>query len=452
VLAGAFDSIYGIGAATPVRRRNQMTRRDLLLAVADLQRSAQADARAASRARGLRRSSLPAVTEATGPLTAAADPGGPARSDPRGGAPTRDRSRRFGDRREIPGRDVVRAEIPGVASPAPPGRGDPRDLARAQSAATEPVRPQEIQLAFDFESDGGDELVPSGLPEMSDAERVRAELSILGLDASRHMVDFYLPLMKELGVVFSADLLSARSRSELLIGGVKVATQTPPIRSGRRVVFLTLDDTTGLADATFFEDAQGPYAATLFSSWTLLVRGELRRTGPRGVSVRATGCWDLNALFSCWRTTLDQTGDPVRSLDAVHDLMAQVPVGFGERAIGLSSESERTGSGAGQSAAGQADPTGQPPPHESDGDAQQHTRGGGMGRRRVLVHPSGFRQSPYADIAPSGIPVTSTRTADALPASMSGVAPPPGPADLSDGGAADAPRKLWHSSQGSSGR
>ncbi|MET0694838.1 MAG: DNA polymerase III subunit alpha, partial [Propionibacteriaceae bacterium] len=30
VLAGAFDSIYGIGVATPVRRRNQMTRRDLL--------------------------------------------------------------------------------------------------------------------------------------------------------------------------------------------------------------------------------------------------------------------------------------------------------------------------------------------------------------------------------------------------------------------------------------
>ena len=45
---------------------------------------------------------------------------------------------------------------------------------------------------------------------------------------------------------------------------MKVATQTPPIRSGRRVVFLTLDDATGPADATFFEDAQGPYAATVF--------------------------------------------------------------------------------------------------------------------------------------------------------------------------------------------
>ena len=70
---------------------------------------------------------------------------------------------------------------------------------------------------------------------------------------------------------------------------MKVATQTPPIRSGRRVVFLTLDDATGPVDATFFEDAQGPYAATVFHSWLLVVRGMLRRTGPRGVSLRATG-------------------------------------------------------------------------------------------------------------------------------------------------------------------
>jgi error-prone DNA polymerase len=295
---------------------------------------------------------------------------------------------------------------------------------------------------------------------MTDAERVRAELSILGLDASRHMVDFYLPLMKELGVVFSADILSARSRSELLIGGVKVATQTPPIRSGRRVVFLTLDDSTGPVDATFFEDVQGPYAATLFASWVLLVRGELRRTGPRGVSVRATGCWDLNALFTCWRTTMDQTGDPERALEAVRDVMAQVPAGYGvgEFLSTGSGQAPSTGSGQGSGAGGSGradvEQTGRgSQPQQTSGDAQEHTRAGGMGRRRVLVHPSGFRQSPYADIKPAGIPVTSTRTADALPATMADGSPPvQAPPLLSDGGGSDAPRKLWHSSQGSSGR
>ena len=138
-----------------------------------------------------------------------------------------------------------------------------------------------VQLALDLGDAPVDGEV-SGLPEMNDSERVRAELEILGLDASRHVVDFYDPFLDALGVTRSADLLDQRSRSELLVAGVKVATQTPPIRSGRRVVFLTLDDATGPVDATFFEDVQGPYAATVFHSWLLVVRGVLRRTGRRG--------------------------------------------------------------------------------------------------------------------------------------------------------------------------
>ena len=120
------------------------------------------------------------------------------------------------------------------------------------------------------------------------------------------------------------------------------------------------------------------------------------------------------------------------------------------------------GSGAGGSGRADVEQTGRgSQPQQTSGDAQEHTRAGGMGRRRVLVHPSGFRQSPYADIRPAGIPVTSTRTADALPASMADGTPsaqppqapqPQSPPLLADGGGSDAPRKLWHSSQGSSGR
>ena len=108
---------------------------------------------------------------------------------------------------------------------------------------------------------------------------------------ARIAADSYDEFLDELGVTRSRDLLTRRSKAELLVAGVKVATQTPPIRSGRRVIFLTLDDATGPVDATFFEDAQGPYAATVFHSWLLVVRGELRRTGYKGVSLRATGCW-----------------------------------------------------------------------------------------------------------------------------------------------------------------
>ena len=205
VQAGAFDSVYGIGASNGTGRRHRVTRRDLLLEIGDLDRLQRASTRASKgRARGLAR--------------------------------------------------------------ARPGSAQSGDAS--------------VQLALDLGA--ADVQQVSGLPEMTDSDRVRAELDILGLDASRHVVDFHKPFLDRLGITRSADLLSTRSRSELLVAGVKVATQTPPIRSGRRVIFLTLDDTTGPVDATFFEDVQGPYAATVFGSWLLVVRGELRRTGRRG--------------------------------------------------------------------------------------------------------------------------------------------------------------------------
>jgi error-prone DNA polymerase len=227
---------------------------------------------------------------------------------------------------------------------------------------------------------------------------MKAELEILGLDASRHVVDSYAEFLDALGITRSKDLLTKRSKSELLVAGVKVATQTPPVRSGRRVIFLTLDDATGPVDATFFEDAQGPYAATVFHSWLLVVRGELRRTGRRGVSLRATGCWELPELHALWQA---------EGMAAVHELMAAVPEGFG--AAGATSE---------EAIAGAADSRSTRPvmaPTEGIGAA------GGMGRRRVLVHSSGFKMSPYSDIKPAG---EETR---------------------------EVARKLWHRSQGSAG-
>ena len=65
------------------------------------------------------------------------------------------------------------------------------------------------------------------------------------------------------------------------------------------------------------------------------------------------------------------------------------------------------------------------------------------GGRRVLVHASGFRQSPYADTRPPGEDV---RGSHRLGQAVSGGVPDPGGADQ-----LSPPRKLWHSSPGSCG-
>ena len=369
VVAGAFDSIYGLGSTVPVRRRGQVTRRDLLLQVAELDRWSRSTAAAARKAGPRRRSAGTGRGRATTPLpTSLTDP---ATSD-RGAAAS-----------PIVVLDDVRA----------------RQARQSQAPAT--PEPVDVQLALDL-GDAPEQTLSSGLPEMSRAERVRAELDVLGLDVSSHVMDAYAPFLDELGTTRAQDLLGCRSRQEVLVAGVKVATQTPPIRSGRRVIFVTLDDATGPLDATFFEDAQVGYATTVFHSWLLVVQGLVRRTGPRGVSMQAVGCWELPALHSAWLEG---------GLEAVWALMA-TPALVTDAAV------------QGAAASRSSRPVMTSPPLVGGGAG--HSGVGGA----VHVYATGFRASPYADIKPAG-DGTGTSRGRATPA---------------------APRKLWHASPGSSGQ
>src|SRR3984885_6119695 len=141
--------------------------------------------------------------------------------------------------------------------------------------------------------DGFAELVPAGeLRELTPAERIETELEILGIDLSQHVVSFYEDLLAQQGVVRSAGLHRCQAGSRILVAGVKIATQTPAIRSGMRIIFATLDDATGPVDLAFFESVQPRCAARVFGSWLLVARGRVRRTGRSG-SINGEEGWGL---------------------------------------------------------------------------------------------------------------------------------------------------------------
>jgi error-prone DNA polymerase len=147
---------------------------------------------------------------------------------------------------------------------------------------------------------------------------VAAELEILGFDVSQHVLEFYADLLAELNVVRSAELDGCGNGETVLVAGAKVATQTPAVRSGQRIIFASLDDAVGLVDLAFFESVQDRCASRLFGSWLLLVRGRVRRAGagPMAVTVNATDCWDIPTLEE-----IRVTGgmDAVRAAMAVGD-------------------------------------------------------------------------------------------------------------------------------------
>ncbi len=152
--------------------------------------------------------------------------------------------------------------------------------------------------------------------DYSDAEVVRAELEVLGVDASRHIVSFFEPLLADLGVTRTRELSAMRGGTKVMVAGVKVSSQTPAIRSGQRIIFLTLDDATGPVEVTVFESVQPKVAKTVFHAYAMAVWGELRRTGVKGISIIAEEVWDLTALHRArargeLRATMSAPTDPV---------------------------------------------------------------------------------------------------------------------------------------------
>ncbi|MEI7031407.1 DNA polymerase III subunit alpha [Streptomyces pratensis] len=196
-----------------------------------------------------------------------------------------------------------------------------------------------------------------GLPDLNEAERLSAELGVLSMDVSRHLMDDHHAFLHELGALSAKRLREARHGETVLVAGAKAATQTPPIRSGRRVVFTTLDDGTGLVDLAFFDDSHAACAHTVFHSWLLLVRGVVQRRGPRSLSVVGEAAWNLADLAELRRTG---------GLDAVAARLAE------GAAKGQEEPEERT--------------EGEPDP--------------GPGRR--IRMETGYEMNPWADLRPPG--------------------------------------------------
>lgn len=158
------------------------------------------------------------------------------------------------------------------------------------------VDPNQPMLDFDII-----ERIPTGHAQLSADERVAHELAILKMDVTEHVLDKYREMLDEMGVVRSDELVSMRSKTEVLVAGVRVATQTPPMRSGKRVVFITLDDGSGCSDSTFFDDAQQRCSHVLFNTRLMIIAGKTRRTGVRGVSLMAENAWDIKELWNTWQ-------------------------------------------------------------------------------------------------------------------------------------------------------
>ncbi|MCX6001605.1 MAG: OB-fold nucleic acid binding domain-containing protein, partial [Chloroflexi bacterium] len=125
---------------------------------------------------------------------------------------------------------------------------------------------------------------PSPHTDPGSKERLLAERELLSLDLSAHPLDF---CNLEDGFTRIKDLPALPTGQIVKIAGSVIRYQTPPTRTGKRVVYIIMEDGSGVADVTVFSDVQEKCGRVLFRTGWLEVRGKIQRRGPKSLSIIA---------------------------------------------------------------------------------------------------------------------------------------------------------------------
>ena len=114
--------------------------------------------------------------------------------------------------------------------------------------------------------------------------RMLIERELLSLNLSAHPLDF---LPSDNGFSRMKDLPSVATGRTVRITGSVIRYQTLPTRNGNRVVYIIMEDGTGLADVTVFNNVQEKCGHVLFREGWLVVTGKVQRRGPESLSIIA---------------------------------------------------------------------------------------------------------------------------------------------------------------------
>jgi error-prone DNA polymerase len=116
---------------------------------------------------------------------------------------------------------------------------------------------------------------PAQLPFMALGAHVAEDYRTAGLSLKAHPCAFFRTLLDDLGAVSAAGLKDKRNGARVIVGGLVLIRQRPGTAKG--VVFATLEDETGAANAVIWPDVFTANRRTVMSSRFLVVHGRLQR-------------------------------------------------------------------------------------------------------------------------------------------------------------------------------
>jgi error-prone DNA polymerase len=117
------------------------------------------------------------------------------------------------------------------------------------------------------------------------AAKVRNEAASMSVFCSMHPLEPLRSRLAAQGIVTAKRLRTLLSGRRVRVTGMVVIIHMPPTRSGKRVIFVTMEDETGLIDLVVFPKAQNTCAEAIMNSEVLTVEGRLQRRGAYGVCI-----------------------------------------------------------------------------------------------------------------------------------------------------------------------
>jgi len=117
------------------------------------------------------------------------------------------------------------------------------------------------------------------------AEKTLKEVMSMSVYCHAHPLTSLRDVLRKQKVVMSRDLRRLPSGSIVRVSGMVIIVHTPPTKSGKRVMFLTLEDETGLLDVVVFSKTQSRFAKLILTSEVLTLEGRLQRKGPGGLAI-----------------------------------------------------------------------------------------------------------------------------------------------------------------------
>ncbi len=105
---------------------------------------------------------------------------------------------------------------------------------------------------------------PPQIADFSSYERFMKEWEVLGLSPGPHFMAFFRRALAGRGILTTKEAGYRPQGTYVQVAGLPVRPHRPPTRSGRTIVYLSLEDETGMLDVTVFEHVYQRYGHILF--------------------------------------------------------------------------------------------------------------------------------------------------------------------------------------------